>query len=74
MDDSGKTCENGARWVGSGGNKKLMKPIKCPRCSGPLSELRKDRDGGGPIWELARYHGQWYRHCYSCHAEFFVEE
>lgn len=45
----------------------------CPRCGGPLSELRKYRYGGGPIGELARYHGQWYRHCYSCHAEFFVE-
>lgn len=48
--------------------------IECPRCSGPLSELRKYRYGGGPIGELARYHGQWYRHCYSCHAEFFEEE
>ena len=53
---------------------KLWKPIPCPRCGGPLSELRKYRYGGGPIGELARYHGQWYRHCYSCHAEFFVEE
>lgn len=50
------------------------KPIPCPHCGRPLSELRKYRYGGGPIGELARYHGQWYRHCYSCHAEFFEEE
>lgn len=50
------------------------KPIKCPRCGGPLSELRKYRYGGGPIGELAKYSGKWYRHCYSCHAEIFVEE
>ena len=76
MDDSWKTCGNCAdvfcpftedeaceAWLA----------IECPRCGGPLSELRKYRYGGGPIGELARYHGQWYRHCYSCHAEFFAE-
>ena len=50
------------------------KPIPCPHCGGPLSEKRKYRYGGGPIGELAKYSGKWYRHCYSCHAEFFVEE
>ena len=74
MDDSWKTCDNCARWICSCENKKLWKPIPCPHCGGSLSEKRKYRYGGGPIGELARYHGQWYRHCYSCHAEIFVEE
>lgn len=50
------------------------KPIPCQHCGGPLSEKRKYRYGGGPIGELARYNGKWYRHCYSCHAEIFAEE
>ena len=74
MDDSWKTCDNCARWICSCENKKLWKPIPCHHCGGPLSELRKYRYGGGPIGELAKYSGKWYRHCYSCHAEFFVEE
>ena len=73
MDDSWKTCDNCARWICSCENKKLWKPIPCPHCGGPLSEKRKYRYGGGPIRELARYHGKWYRHCYSCHSEFFAE-
>jgi len=74
MDDSWKTCDNCARWICSCENKKLWKPIPCPRCGGPLSELRKYRYGGGPIRSMARYDGKWYRHCYSCHSEIFVEE
>ena len=74
MDDSWKTCDNCARRICHCENKNLWKPIPCPHCGGPLSELRKYRYGGGPIRAMARYDGKWYRHCYSCHAEFFVEE
>ena len=37
------------------------KPIPCKNCGGALSEKR--------------YHnGKAYRHCYACHAEFYIEE
>jgi len=36
------------------------KPIRC-RCGGALSTTRE-------------YKGRKYRHCYSCHAEFFEEK
>ena len=39
----------------------LWKPILCERCGGPLSEVRE-------------HNGKRYRHCYSCHSEFFEEE
>ena len=55
-------------------NLSLWKPIRCPHCGGPLSELRKYRYGGGPVTELAKFDGKRYRHCFDCHAEFFVEE
>ena len=76
MDDSWKTCGNCADVFCPFTEDKACESwlaIECPHCGGPLSELRKYRYGGGPIRELARYHGKWYRHCYSCHAEFFVE-
>lgn len=37
------------------------KPIECPNCGGALSELRFHR-------------GKSYRHCYSCHFEYYKEE
>ena len=37
------------------------KPIPCKSCGGTLSEIRE-------------HNGRKYRHRYSCHAEFFVEE
>lgn len=37
------------------------KSIPCKSCGGALSEIRE-------------HNGRKYRHCYSCHAEFFVEE
>ena len=36
------------------------KPIPCKYCGGPLSEIRE-------------HNGRKYRHCYSCHSEFFEE-
>lgn len=36
------------------------KPIRC-RCGGTLSEIRE-------------HNGKRYRHCYSCHFDFFEEE
>lgn len=36
-------------------------PIPCPRCCGALSTTRE-------------HNGRKYRHCYACHAEFFVDE
>lgn len=77
MDDSWKTCDNCADVFCPFTEDEaceLWLTIECPRCGGPLSEKRKYRYGGGPIGELARYHGQWYRHCYSCNAEFFEEK
>lgn len=35
--------------------------IECPNCGGALSELRFHR-------------GKSYRHCYSCHFEYYKEE
>ena len=37
------------------------KKIPCQRCGGALSEIRE-------------HNGKRYRHCYSCHFEFFEEE
>lgn len=37
------------------------KPIPCPRCGGALSTTRE-------------HNGRKYRHCYSCHGEFFMED
>lgn len=36
------------------------KPIPCPLCGGPLSEIRE-------------HNGKKYRHCYSCHFEYEEE-
>lgn len=60
MDDSWKTCDNCARWICSYEDKNLWKPIPCKRCGGALSEIREHK-------------GRKYRHCYSCHGEFFLE-
>ena len=42
------------------------KPIPCKYCGGPLSEIREYRVG--------KYKLKLYRHCYSCHFEFFEGE
>ena len=58
----GKSCENCAvkncAWNCGGDN---WKPIPCPYCAGFLSEVREHK-------------GRKYRHCYSCHFEFFLNE
>ena len=68
-----RSCDNCSRHNCHCENLRLWKPIPCPHCGGPLSELRKYRYGGGPIGELAKYSGKWYRHCYACHSEFYLE-
>jgi len=42
-------------------DKSMWEKIPCRRCSGALSEIRIDKDGRP------------YRHCYSCHGEFYVD-
>ena len=37
------------------------KKLPCPRCGGALSTTRE-------------HNGRKYRHCYSCHKEFYLEE
>ena len=58
--ESWKTCDNCARHNCHCENLKLWKPIPCPRCGGALSTTREHK-------------GRKYRHCYSCHGEFFLD-
>ena len=68
MDDSWKTCDNCGvfpltNYCTIKTNTVICdywKPILCERCGGPLSEVREHK-------------GRKYRHCYSCHGEFFLE-
>ena len=55
-----KSCDNCSRHNCHCENLKLWKPITCPHCGGPLSTIRE-------------HNGRKYRHCYSCHGEFFLE-
>lgn len=45
------------------------KPIPCPFCGGILSEVREHKTKVGSE-DVIRH----YRHCFSCHMEFYEEE
>lgn len=49
--------------------KAFWEPIHCRLCGGPLSEIREHKIKVGDE-EVIRH----YRHCYSCHMEFYKEE
>lgn len=59
--DEWRSCGNCARHHCHCENLRLWKPIPCERCGGPLSEIRYHR-------------GRKYRHCYSCHFDFYFTE
>lgn len=54
------SCEEVIRRVLAHYDCEFWTPIQCKYCGGLLSEIRE-------------HNGRKYRHCYSCHAEFFVE-
>ena len=47
-------------WDHDGAACNRWEPIPCKRCGGALSEIRE-------------HNGKRYRHCYSCHMEFFED-
>ncbi len=59
-----KSCDNCSRDLCSSRLDKgacgCWKPMPCPHCGGALSITRE-------------HNGKRYRHCYSCHSEFFEE-
>ena len=59
-----RSCNNCSNddcpWDDDGAACNRWKPMRC-RCGGTLSEIRE-------------HNGKRYRHCYSCHFEFFEEE
>ena len=66
------TCgETGKYWCNHhfSHEKVFWKPFHCPLCGGSLSEIREHRTKAGDE-EVIRH----YRHCYSCHMEFYEEE
>ena len=58
--DDWRSCDNCARNHCHCENLRLWTPIPCPVCGGVLSTIREHK-------------GKKYRHCYSCHGEFFLE-
>lgn len=63
--DDWRSCDNCSNadcpWDRVGDACFRWEPSPCPRCGGALSATRE-------------HNGRKYRHCFSCHGEFFTED